>query len=462
MGSLANNFSDVINILDAGAGTGILAAAILDKIQEKKSVKMINLDLYETDETILPILDKNIRDIKSQLTLEGINLSYKIINENFILSNSRAWILNSSERKYDIVISNPPYKKINKSSPESELMANIIHGQPNLYFLFMAMGCTLLKPDGELIYIVPRSFTSGLYFSKFRKWFFKIMKVVNIHLFVSRDNVFNHDTVLQETIILKCVKEKVKPDTISITKSDSWDISNPEKLTVPYDTCLNESGEYYLYLPTSQDEIDALEFVNHWDSSLVNSGYKAKTGVVVDFREKQWLTTEKRNDTIPLLWSYNFNNNTIVYPINCNGKPQFLINCSETSRLKMNCDNYVLLKRFSSKEEAKRLQCALFFKDDYPEYKNISTENHLNYITKINGNLSKAEMYGIFVILNSTYFDSYYRVLNGSTQVNASEINSIPFPSPSEIEEIGNLAMNRENIPTELECNEILIQRRLS
>jgi adenine-specific DNA-methyltransferase len=110
---------------------------------------------------------------------------------------------------------------------------------------------------------------------------------------------------------------------------------------------------------------------------------------------------------------------------------------------------------FNSKEEHKRLQCALLFDSDFSQYDNISTENHLNYITKINGKMSKEEIYGLFVVLNSSYLDRYFRILNGSTQVNANEINAIPFPAFNDIVQIGRDAVSYTNLAG-LDCNVIL------
>jgi adenine-specific DNA-methyltransferase len=113
------------------------------------------------------------------------------------------------------------------------------------------------------------------------------------------------------------------------------------------------------------------------------------------------------------------------------------------------------LKRFTSKEEKRRLQCALLFEDDFSEYRSISTENHLNFITKEHGKMLKEEMYGLYVLLNSRYLDQYFRILNGSTQVNATEINAIPFPSINAIKEMGWNAMSY-SILDETLCDAII------
>ena len=110
-----------------------------------------------------------------------------------------------------MVIGNPPYMKIAKDAPEAKAMPDICYGAPNLYFLFAAMGMFNLIPNGELVYIIPRSWTSGAYFKRFRQKFLNDGVLEHIHLFVSRDKVFENESVLQETIIIKMRKSTATP-----------------------------------------------------------------------------------------------------------------------------------------------------------------------------------------------------------------------------------------------------------
>ena len=48
-------------------------------------------------------------------------------------------------------------------------------------------------------------------------------------------------------------------------------------------------------------------------------------------------------------------------------------------------------------------------------------------------------VYGLYVLFNSTVYDQYYRILNGSTQVNSTEMNQIPVPPIEEIERMGRM-----------------------
>ena len=182
MANLSKCQKENIKVLDAGAGSGILSIALLEQLNNNDKIKSIEIDLYENDEQIVKLLEDNMQ--KAKLKIEKLQ-KYNIIKENFITKNK-----DNYNKIYDIVISNPPYKKIGKNDIESTIMENVVYGQPNMYFLFMAMAERLLKDDGELIFIVPRSWTSGTYFKKFREVFLNNVKLTNIHLFVFIYKVF--------------------------------------------------------------------------------------------------------------------------------------------------------------------------------------------------------------------------------------------------------------------------------
>lgn len=455
MGNLSKNYSDTIFVLDPGAGSGILSAAIVESLI-KKNVKHICLDAYENNIEILPLLKENLSYIQNAALTRGVELSYTIYEDNFIEANQFAWTGLIPNNKYDIVIANPPYKKIGKDDMEARMMEDIVYGQPNLYFLFMAMGAQLLKDGGECIYIVPRSFSSGLYFTAFRNYFLNTVAITDMHLFTSREAVGNaKDSVLQETVIMRAEKTNISPDAIVITESHDGNCAIENYYTVEYDTCIKKDGNAFLFFPACEEDVQVLDFVNQWPSSLPKLGFKMKTGIVVDFREVEWMCADNSGDNIPLLWAYNFHESRIRFPVITEGKPQYLRNTSDTDRLKMKKSNYLLLKRFTSKEERKRLQCAILLEEDFTSFDAISTENHLNYITKVNGAMSKEELYGLYVVLSSDYMDRYFRILNGSTQVNANEINSMPFPELSDIIQMGRKAMQYQSL-LDVNCNAIL------
>lgn len=226
-----------LTILDPGAGAGILSAALIERLSRDKYVENIELVCYENDKNILEQLRSNLAWIQAN---SDKKVSYNIITDNYILSQAREYNNDSQqdkERKFDLVIGNPPYMKIGKETPEALAMPDVCYGAPNLYFLFMSMAMFNLCDDGELVFVIPRSWTSGAYFRKFREKLFRTSSLVNIHLFVSRDRVFEQESVLQETIIVKVVKSKRKPAYVSISTSNSnSDFKRLTTFKAPYES----------------------------------------------------------------------------------------------------------------------------------------------------------------------------------------------------------------------------------
>ncbi|PFZ02652.1 hypothetical protein COL75_15485 [Bacillus wiedmannii] len=469
MGQLMQTNQKEIRVLDAGAGTGMLGGSICQHAFNNKDIEAIHVDFYDTDENIIPFLNQNIELMRQDAEKKGKKFTYNIIQENFILYNETIWQDNfciEEKDKYDVIIGNPPYKKIGKSVEEAVVMSSIVYGQPNTYFLFMAMSTALLKEQGEMIYIVPRSFTSGLYFKKFREYFLNTVKLTHLHLFHSRSDVFDNDKILQEAIILRAVKTNETTDSIHISSSENMFIENSFVHQVPYNTVVDMNSEnFFMLIPTSIKEVELLSLVHSWENNLINLGFKLKTGPVVDFRSLDLIQENEEENTVPLLWANHFKNNKILFPLSTSKNPQFIVDTPESKSVLLPNKNYLLIKRFTSKEEKRRVQCALYLKDEFLIDK-IGIENHINYVTKLKGEMTKEELYGLYVLFNSTYIDSYYRILNGSTQVNATEVNSIPLPPLNTIKILGKslIEMEIDFISTEI-CDviigEIFINNRL-
>ncbi len=142
-------------------------------------------------------------------------MTFDIVADDFILGRAAGSLFDAAAPEpFHLAILNPPYFKLRKDSPHARTMAHIVHGQPNIYALFMAHAADLLRDEGELVAITPRSYFSGLYFKKFRKWFFDRMTIRHIHTFAARDDVFRDDTVLQENVILKARKNVPDADVM--------------------------------------------------------------------------------------------------------------------------------------------------------------------------------------------------------------------------------------------------------
>jgi adenine-specific DNA-methyltransferase len=268
---------------------------------------------------------------------------------------------------------------------------------------------------------------------------------------VSRNKVFDKEDVLQETIIIKVKKTHETPDVVTITSSQSnHDFADLTSLAVPYDLVV--SGEdYYVYLMTNEDEVNVLKRLHKFNKTLPEIGLKMKTGLTVDFRNRDILRNEEEEGAIPLFYSQHIKHGKVQFPIN--KESEYVV--TDKKGLVQDNKNYLFVKRFTAKEESRRLQCGVYLAKNYPQYKKISTQNKINFIDGVLTEMSECLVYGLYVIFNSTLYDEYYRILNGSTQVNSTEINAMPIPDLECVQEMGRRLIKSRDF-SENNCDFIL------
>ena len=439
-----------VRILDPGAGSGMLATALIERLAHTPSVTAINLVCYENDPQVLPLLRLNLAWVKEHCPIE---LNYQIKADNYILSQATAYndeLNGTAEPKFDLVIGNPPYRKLAKAAPEARALPDVCYGAPNLYFLFAAMSLFNLKTAGELVYIIPRSWTSGAYFERFRSKLLTMGTLEHIHLFVSRDKVFTQESVLQETVIIKVKKTTERPELITIsTSQSSSDFSALTSFQVPYRTVV-QGPAHYIYLVTNEQEVQTMTKLSRLTDTLPKLGLKMRTGLTVDYRNQEALRIHPEAHAVPLFYAHHLKQGQVQFPL---GKePEYLVT-TQKGLLQKN-SNYLFVKRFTAKEEPRRLQCAVYLARNFPQYTHISTDNKINFICGHN-ELSESVVYGLYVLFNSTLYDRYYRLLNGSTQVNATEINAMPVPPLKTIAATGEALMQGHDL-SEAACDQIL------
>ena len=430
-----------LKLLDAGAGTGLLTTALIERLRKSGFKGEIIAVCYENDKKVLPVLFNNLENLKKNL-----DIKYEIRDANYLLSQPfvKNDLFMEETETYDLIIGNPPYKKIAKDASEAKAMTEVCYGAPNLYFLFWAMGIINLKDNEEMVYIVPRSWTSGAYFDRFRKFLFSHCVITNIHIFGSRDKVFDGESVLQETMIIKVKKTKIKPQYIAMSSSETSEFNDVRYYNVDYNTIV--APNQFVFLVTSAEEAEILSRINGLKNTLKSDDLTMRTGLIVDFRTKEVLRDNEEEGSYPLIYSHHIKNGRVLWPV---GKNSEYILTKKRGYLQENND-YLFVKRFTSKEERRRLQCGIYLKSDHSKYKYISTQNKINYIKCDN----PEEAYGLYVLLNSTLYDAYYRILNGSTQVNSTEINLMPVPSKEDIREMGRELIGMEL--TEQNCDNII------
>ncbi|MCH8149682.1 MAG: Eco57I restriction-modification methylase domain-containing protein [Planctomycetes bacterium] len=447
MAGLLSKFPQRIKVLDPGAGIGILSAAVCERTLRLRSPRHVELVLYETDQAVIRLLDENMTRCRSVLKSAGHTLTYEIHAKDFILSNRHAFQqptlfdVRPQLTEFDAVIMNPPYFKIRKNSAYARIMERTVHGQPNIYALFMALAAEMLRPGGELVAITPRSFCSGVYFRGFRRWFLGRMSLRHIHLFESRKDMFRSAKVLQESVITSTARTTKPLNTITVTTTFGADmLQEPHsRQTATTKVIDDSSGNMVIRIPENAQDARIMDVIESWPKRFADHGLCVSTGPVVLFRSTAFLLDNPNaRNAAPLLTMRNVQRFETVWPLQANGKPAAFKVCTESlnRRLLLPTRNYVLLRRFSAKEERRRLTASCFLKANEPgPY--VALENHLNYIYHAERELTNNETYGLAGIFNSALLDRYFRTLSGNTQVNATELRAMNFPDLETISRIG-------------------------
>jgi len=117
-----------------------------------------------------------------------------------------------NERKFDLIIGNPPYFVVKKDQID-ESFYNLIDGRPNIFVLFLIHSLQKLKENGILAFVLPHNFTNCIYYSKIRNHIYENFAIIDI--IDCMDDSFL-DTK-QETFIFIVQKKADKSDNVRFT-----------------------------------------------------------------------------------------------------------------------------------------------------------------------------------------------------------------------------------------------------
>lgn len=453
MGRLATpSEKDSVSVLDPGCGLAILSCALIEHLVEDSKLETIALTLYETDKNVVPLTDLVLSYLQEWCKKQGIRMNYQLNESDFVLNkceyldsdDSIFGAINAGER-FDYIISNPPYFKLAKDDVHSRSCASIIDGQTNIYALFMAICTKLLEDDGQMIFITPRSFASGRYFQSFRDYLFKHVHIDLIHLFNTRKDTFSKDEVLQELVIMRMHPASEVKNIIVSFSQGLLDLEQPHQKEYPAADIVDvDSVEKVVYLPVDSRDEAILSMFRSWDGNMEKYGIKISTGPVVAFRAHDFIVSEPGKDTVPLYWLHNVVKMLCDHPVQKKDKGQYIKKTSETKTALLPNKNYVLLRRFSSKDDSSRLVAAPYF-GNMSQYEAVGIENKLNYIYRPKGHLRRDEVMGLTALLDSEMFDAYFRTFNGNINVSATELRMMPLPPIETIREIGRKIILRNN-----------------
>ena len=447
MASLFQRDVKDVQILDAGAGAGVLCAASVENfIARRKRPQSINVTAYESDEIMLPYLEDTLSCCKAACKEAGIVFNSEIRVKDFVAAGTALTdegLFAGETERFTHVIINPPYKKINGQTKTRKLLDAAGMEVSNLYAAFVWLAAKMLIPMGELVAITPRSFCNGPYFRRFRLALLDIMSLRRIHVFESRKKAFGEDDVLQENVIFHAVRIGSKPKRVTISSSEGSDFHKINVKSVPYEhVVFPRDTDAFIHLVLDKSDEDVMDKVHRFASTLVDLGIEVSTGRIVDFRAREHLRKLPEAGTVPLVYPCHFKNGFVDWPLESEKKPNAIVSSEQTLDLLVPSGHYVLTKRFTAKEERRRVVAAIY---DPRRIQSplIGFENHLNYFHSKGKGLSPNIVRGLALYLNSTLFDQYFRLFSGHTQVNATDLRKMRYPARKQLIRLGSHVNNR-------------------
>lgn len=450
MASFFEALPENISLLDPGAGAGMLTSAfVLRALSQNPRPKSIEVTAYEVDPLLIPFLKESMILCEALCRQSGITFSAEVIEGDYIQSIppclENGPLFGGGQERFDCVIMNPPYKKIHGDSAHRRTLSSLGLETVNLYTGFLWLAAKDLKPGGQLVGIHPRSFANGPYYRPFRQAFLDEVSIRRVHVFNSRTEAFLEDEVLQENVILHAVKQP-SSEPVRITVSDHLEDPAKECLLPREDFCNPNDPDLFIHLIADEYDLGIRRRMRQFTHSLQDIGIAVSTGRVVDFRAKAFLQREPGDESVPLIYPGHCQNGRVVWPRDGFRKCNWFRRCPESESQLVPAGDYVLVRRFTAKEEKRRLAASLISAKDLsaPAY---AFENHLNYFHEYGKPLDPDLAKGLAIFLNSSLADSYFRQFNGHTQVNATDLRSLRYPAKEQLLEMDR-ALNDQNLDT--------------
>lgn len=249
-----NNDRINLNVLEPSCGSGEFISGLLSKIEESR------IDAIELNSEIYDRITN----------WDGWKQNTNQINwfqKNFLD------FIPDKNQKYDLIVGNPPYVVIKKSQVPTEYF-KFLSGRPNLFCLFIIHSLKLLKPNGILSFIIPKSFLNSGYYSKVRELIcqkHKVLEIINYpetKFLETKQEIFG--LIVQN-------RQDLEPDLNPYIFRKNILTSNKEQLTILFKD----------------------------STSLKDLGFRVLTGNIVWNQNKDKLSNEKTNENYLLIYNSN-------------------------------------------------------------------------------------------------------------------------------------------------------------
>lgn len=414
-------------LLDPGAGVGILSAAVIAEAIRRGFRGSVDVTACELDNELIPHLVETLEDCVETSLRAGITLTTTVVCGDFL-----EWVSSQDQfggpeiLGFDKVVMNPPYKKVQSISRARKLTEHAGCGSPNLYTSFVTMALRVMNDGAQMVAITPRSFANGPYFLPFRRDLLSRCSLKHIHLYGSRNSAFSDTDVLQENIMWRA-DVAVERGLVLVSQSYSQDHDVASR-TVKHSVIVDDNDvNLFLHLPLDEDDDAIAARMSAMPETLKTLGLTVSTGMVVDFRSRHLLQTQPGPATVPMVYPAHFVNGISRWPEGANKASYFDGSGDQSQKAMLPEGWFVVIKRFSAKEEDRRVVAGLWNPTKHPGP--VAFDNKTNVVHCDKVGLDPELARGVAGYINTRFFDNAFRQFSGHTQVNATDLRSLRFPA---------------------------------
>jgi adenine-specific DNA-methyltransferase len=340
-------------------------------------------------------------------------------------------VFEAAKGQFDLVMGNPAFGKVKKTSEMGRKFGRSLYGHPNMYGIMTDIAIHLAKPaNGVIAFLTPTSFLGGDYFRNLRRTLTKEAPPVSIDIVESRRDVFND--VLQE-VALGCYRRGAGNGNVDCSlvhvESGGLRIERTGTMAVPM------RFEEPWILPRAAEDAALVQRLAQMPTRLRDWGYRVSTGPLVWNRHKSRLHADYALGRYPVIWAEAIapDGRFSLQAAKSNHCDRAWFapakKASDPNLVRKRC---VIAQRTTAKEQSRRIVCAVLPQEVIVEYGAVAVENHLNMFIPI-GDSPPVPLTSLAAFLSTALADRVVRCINGSVALSASELSAMPLPSAGDL-----------------------------
>lgn len=423
--------SSKIKICEPACGLCILSCSLIEYLCTLNNINEIELICFEFDSSITGYTKDILAKLFEYCSTCKVKLKYTLIEEDFILYHKDVFNNNYSYKTYDIIISNPPFFKLNSYDERVTLAKKILYGLPNIYAIFYYISTIIINNKGLLLFLIPRSICSGSFFKQFRAHFINYIKFYKIHLYSTDEKIFDNHSVLYEFVFIKSGKVEFNDEyPIEITHSESIDSITNIRYYNNFNILKN-----LIPLATSKKDLEILEKVNTFSTNLGTLGFEVFYSKLIITKVEKLLNNTPCENCLPVIWLHNIEQANFIFPVE-HKYPNYIQNIENIKPFLIDNESCIFFRRYNNNDYINRIITAAY-KKNLSNYSYLAIDRLVGVLLNKDNNLPIETIFGVSAYLNSKFVNSYFRMINGIINVTGEMILELPIPDIAVINKIG-------------------------